>query len=40
MAHFIKKNKVKLGLLILTSNISESCGDTKSINMAFECPDN
>ena len=28
--------KVKLGLLNLTSNIFESCGSTKTINMAYE----
>ena len=38
MALFIRKNEVKLGLLILTSNISKSCGDTKTINIAFKCP--
>jgi len=31
--------EVKLGLLILTSNISESWGSTKLINMAFESSD-
>ena len=40
MAHFIKRNKIKLGLLTLTPNISKSWCSTKTINMAFESPDN
>ena len=39
MAHFIRKDKLKLGLLTLISNISESCGRTKATNIAFESPD-
>ena len=39
MAHFIRRNKIKLGLLTLTSNISESGGDTKTTNMPFLTPD-
>ena len=35
MAHFIRKNKVKLGLLTLTLNISESCANTNPVNIVF-----
>ena len=39
MAHFIMRNKIKLGLLILTTNISESCGNTKTTNIAIQSSD-
>ena len=39
MAHFIRRNRVKLGLLTLTSNISESCSNAKTIDMLFQSPD-
>ena len=38
MAHFIRHNKVKLGLLIWTSNISESCSSLKTNDRTFESP--
>ena len=39
MAHFIRENHVKLGLLILTLNIFKSFGNKKQSNMAFQTPD-
>ena len=36
---FFKVNKVKLGLLNLTSIFSENCGSTKATNMAYESSD-